>query len=106
MRLRNAPTGLMKEEGYGAGYRYAHDDEPEGMNDTYLPEEISDRVYYEPMESGDEAEIKEKLSRPGPQRVWYLRYAIKSGMRMERNHELTGIDPWFLDNLKEIVERA
>src|ERR671921_139317 len=63
LRLRNAPTGLMKEEGHGAGYRYAHNDEPEGMNDTYLPEEISDRVYYEPMESGDEAEIKERLQR-------------------------------------------
>jgi carbamoyl-phosphate synthase large subunit len=49
-------------------------------------------------------EIKEKLSRPGPQRVWYLRYAIKSGMSTERIYELTGIDPWFLDNLSEIVE--
>ena len=33
------------------------------MNDTYLPEEISDRVYYEPKESGVEAEIKERLER-------------------------------------------
>jgi putative ATPase len=63
MHLRNAVTGLMKEEGYGSGYRYAHNDEPEGMNDTYLPQEISDRVYYEPMESGDESEIKERLQR-------------------------------------------
>jgi putative ATPase len=63
MHLRNAVTGLMKEEGYGSGYRYAHDDEPEGMNDTYLPEEISDRVYYEPKKSGDEAEIKARLQR-------------------------------------------
>jgi carbamoyl-phosphate synthase large subunit len=51
-----------------------------------------------------EEEIKEKLSRPGPQRVWYLRYALKSGMTVERIYELTGIDPWFLDNLAEIVE--
>jgi carbamoyl-phosphate synthase large subunit len=49
-------------------------------------------------------EIKEKLSRPGPQRVWFLRYALKSGMTTERIYELTGIDPWFLDNLAEIVE--
>ena len=48
--------------------------------------------------------IKEKLSRPGPQRVWYLRYALKSGMTTDRIYELTGIDPWFLDNLAEIVE--
>jgi putative ATPase len=63
MHLRNAVTGLMKEEGYGSGYRYAHADEPEGMNDRYLPEEISDRTYYDPMESGDEAEIKQRLER-------------------------------------------
>ena len=63
MHLRNAVTGLMKEEGYGSGYRYAHEDEPEGMNDTYLPEEISDRVYYEPKKSGAEAGIKERLDR-------------------------------------------
>ena len=31
----------MKDEGYGTGYRYAHDDEPEGMNQRYLPEELS-----------------------------------------------------------------
>jgi putative ATPase len=63
MRLRNAPTGLMKEEGYGAGYRYAHDDEPEGMNQRYLPGELAGRVYYEPKERGEEAEIKERLDR-------------------------------------------
>jgi putative ATPase len=63
MHLRNAVTGLMKEEGYGSGYRYAHGDEPEGMNDRYLPEEISNRVYYEAKESGAEAEIKERLDR-------------------------------------------
>jgi putative ATPase len=63
MHLRNAVTGLMKEEGYGSGYRYAHGDEPEGMNDRYLPGEISDRVYYEPKGGGAEAEIKERLER-------------------------------------------
>jgi putative ATPase len=63
MHLRNAVTGLMKEEGYGANYRYAHGDEPEGMNDRYLPEELAGRVYYEPKKSGAEAEIKERLQR-------------------------------------------
>ncbi len=49
MHLRNAPTGLMKDEGYGADYRYAHDDsEAGGMNDSYLPDELAGRVYYEP----------------------------------------------------------
>src|ERR671910_612919 len=63
MHLRNAVTGLMKQEGYGSGYRYAHSDEPEGMNDRHLPEEISDRIYYEPKDSGEEAQIKERLER-------------------------------------------
>ncbi|CAN5713635.1 replication-associated recombination protein A [soil metagenome] len=63
MHLRNAVTGLMKEEGYGSGYRYAHGDELEGMNDRYLPEEISDRAYYEPKKSGEEEGIKERLDR-------------------------------------------
>ena len=63
MHLRNAATGLMKSEGYGAGYRYAHADAPEGMNDRYLPFELSGRVYYEPKESGAEAEIKARLDR-------------------------------------------
>jgi putative ATPase len=53
----------MREEGYGAGYRYAHDDEPEGMNDRYLPEELTGRVYYEPKERGAEAGVKERLDR-------------------------------------------
>ncbi len=63
MHLRNAATGLMKGEGYGVGYRYAHADEPEGMNDRYLPEELSERVYYEPKENGAEAKIKDRLDR-------------------------------------------
>ena len=63
VHLRNAPTGLMKEEGYGAGYRYAHDDEPEGMNDRYLPDELAGKVYYEPKARGREAEIRERIER-------------------------------------------
>ena len=49
-------------------------------------------------------DIRAMLSRPNPQRVWYLRYAIKAGMTMEQIYELTYIDPWFLDNLFHLVE--
>ena len=63
MHLRNAVTGLMRDEGYGTGYRYAHDDESEGMNDRYLPEEFADRIYYEPKKSGAEKGVKERLDR-------------------------------------------
>ncbi len=49
-------------------------------------------------------EIRSKLATPGAERVWYVRYAFKDGMTLEQIYELTGIDPWFLDNLLEIVE--
>ncbi len=49
-------------------------------------------------------EIVAHLKKPGAERVWFLRYAFKSGMDVAKVYELTGIDPWFLDNLHEIVE--
>jgi len=55
-------------------------------------------------ERPDEDEIRAKLQSAGPDRVWYLRYAIKLGMSTAEIYELTGIDPWFMDNLLEIVE--
>jgi carbamoyl-phosphate synthase large subunit len=55
-------------------------------------------------EQPDDAEIRAKLSRPGPKRAWYIRYAFKSGMSVAEVYELSAIDPWFLDNLLEIVE--
>jgi putative ATPase len=63
LHIRNAPTKLMKELGYGKDYRYAHD-EPEAYaaGERYLPEEMADRVYYEPTARGLEAKIKERLA--------------------------------------------
>ncbi len=52
----------------------------------------------------DEDEVRSKLSRPNPDRVWHLRYALKSGMSVAQIHEITNIDPWFLDHLAELVE--
>ncbi len=49
-------------------------------------------------------EIRATIATPGADRVWYLRYAIKDGMSLEEIHKLTHIDPWFLNNLLEIVE--
>jgi putative ATPase len=63
LHLRNAPTGLMKGLGYGAGYKYAHD-EPEGVADMRcLPEHLEGRRYYRPTDRGVEARIKEALER-------------------------------------------
>jgi carbamoyl-phosphate synthase large subunit len=55
-------------------------------------------------EQPDEDTIRSKLSVPNADRLWYLRYAIKAGMSMERIHQLTNIDYWFLDHLIGIVE--
>lgn len=51
-----------------------------------------------------EDEIRSKLARPNPDRVWYLRYALKSGMSVDEIYKITFIDRWFLDHLAEIVE--
>jgi putative ATPase len=64
LRLRNAPTRLMKGLGYGEGYRYAHD-EPGGhaAGERYLPDEMPDRRYYRPVPRGLEIKIGEALER-------------------------------------------
>ena len=64
VHLRNAPTRLMKELGYGKAYRYAHD-EPEAYaaGEHYFPEEMGERRYYKPVSRGLETRIMEKLQR-------------------------------------------
>jgi putative ATPase len=64
--LRNAVTGLMKKEGYGQGYRYAHDQAGGRAKQTHLPEELIGTRFYEPKEVGLEKQIKEKLDRLNP----------------------------------------
>ena len=64
LQLRNAPTRLMKELGYGRNYRYAHD-EPDAFaaGERYLPEGMPDRRYYRPVARGLEIKIAEALAR-------------------------------------------
>ena len=62
MHLRNAPTRLMKELGYGEGYRYAHDEEGAvAAGERYFPDDMEDRKYYHPVPRGLEIKIREKL---------------------------------------------
>ncbi|MBK6520609.1 MAG: replication-associated recombination protein A [Polyangiaceae bacterium] len=62
MKLRNAVTALMKDEGYGGGYRYAHDEEGGfAAGETYLPDALQDARYYEPTQRGFERTIAERL---------------------------------------------
>ncbi len=48
--------------------------------------------------------VRAKLAYPNASRAWYLRYAFKHGMTVDDIHELTAIDPWFLANLRELIE--
>jgi putative ATPase len=62
MKLRNAPTPLMRDEGYGKGYQYAHDFEGGVVRgETYLPEALEGETLYEPTDRGAEAPIRERL---------------------------------------------
>ncbi|QLB12948.1 recombination protein MgsA [Bisgaardia hudsonensis] len=62
--LRNAPTNLMKNLGYGAEYRYAHnEDNAYAAGENYFPEELKNTQFYFPMSRGMEIQISEKLTR-------------------------------------------
>jgi putative ATPase len=64
MKLRNAVTGLMRREGYGEGYRYAHDFEGHvAPGETYLPDALREARFYEPSEEGLEKAIGDRLAR-------------------------------------------
>jgi putative ATPase len=61
--IRNAPTKLMKQLGYGEGYAYDHD-APEGFSgQNYFPEEMERRAFYTPRGEGREAAVRERLER-------------------------------------------
>src|SRR5690606_26412060 len=59
--ILNAPTKLMKEEGYGADYAYDHDTEEGFSGQDYFPEEMEREIFYRPPERGFEREIKKRL---------------------------------------------
>jgi putative ATPase len=60
--VRNAPTKLMKELGYGRGYKYAHDFSAGIVAQDYFPEELGSRLYYQPTNRGFEKTISERLA--------------------------------------------
>jgi putative ATPase len=62
MHIRNAPTGLMKELGYGAGYQYAHDSPEAYIPQEYLPDRLKGSRFYEPGPFGFEKEIAKRLA--------------------------------------------
>jgi len=60
--IRNAPTGLMKDLGYGKGYQYAHNQDDAVVTQGHLPKEIAEKNFYRPKESGYEKTIRERLN--------------------------------------------
>ena len=71
--LRNAPTGLMRQLGYGRGYRYPHDYSEAHVPMSYLPEDLQNLRFYEPTDRGFEASVGERLN--------YWRQKIKNAER-------------------------
>ncbi len=70
--ILNAPTTLMKEEGYGAGYIYDHDTEHGFSGQSYFPDEMDRETFYDPPERGFEREIRKRLA------FWSARRAERS----------------------------
>ena len=63
LHLRNAPTGLMKDLGYGENYQYAHDHENHFVKDHYLPGELKDALFYRPAGNPREEEMRKRLEK-------------------------------------------
>ena len=61
LHIRNAPTKLMKELGYHAGYRYAHDYAEGYVSQNYLPDQLAGQKYYDPAGHGYEKTIRERM---------------------------------------------
>jgi putative ATPase len=61
LHIRNAPTKLMEDLGYGKDYKYPHDYPDHFVEEEYLPENLKGRTYYHPTEQGFEKEIKKRL---------------------------------------------
>jgi putative ATPase len=62
LHIRNAPTGLMRDLGYGRGYQYAHDAPDARVDQEHLPDTLRGRQYYRPVDRGLEAELARRLA--------------------------------------------
>ena len=63
LHLRNAPTKLMKNIGYGSGYKYAHDYKDNFVSDLFLPEELKGTIFYNPGKNQKEDDIRKRLDK-------------------------------------------
>lgn len=63
LHLRNAPTKLMKNLGYGEEYKYSHSYDQHFVEQQYLPDNLKTKIYYRPVDIGEEKSIRERLNR-------------------------------------------
>jgi putative ATPase len=70
LHIRNAPTNLMKDFGYGKGYQYPHDHEGHFVDEQYLPDEVKNEIFYKPTTQGSEKAIKDRLERLWPKKKY------------------------------------
>jgi len=63
LHLRNAPTSLMRDLGYGKNYKYSHDYENHFVEQDYLPEPLKEQLYYLPTDEGREKQLSEFLKK-------------------------------------------
>ena len=100
-KLRNAVTPLMREEGYGSGYRYAHDFEGGVVpGETYLPDELEGTILYEPSDRGAEAAIRERLAASAARESRAAkRYASRAPARALSSSEAAWASPFLLRGL-------
>jgi len=78
MHLRNAPTSLMKKQGFGAGYQYDHDVEGGiAFGQSGFPDSMHEQIYYQPQNVGLESKVAEKLSHIRTQRAQHLNQKLK-----------------------------
>ena len=82
MKIRNAPTGLMKDLGYGRQYQYAHDFEGGFVEMNCLPDVLENRLFYFPKAIGREKEIKNRL-----ESLWKKRQTKNGNKPLNRNEE-------------------
>ncbi len=71
LKLRNAPTGFMKSEGYGKDYQYAHDHPGNFVSQEYLPEGLEGTIFYEPGDNSRESELRKRLKAMWNQKYGY-----------------------------------
>ena len=69
LHIRNAPTKLMKDLGYGKDYKYAHDFNGNFVKDEFLPDELKNKIFYDPQKNPREEEIRQRL-----QKLWKDKY--------------------------------